>query len=369
MIWRWFEGVAFATLAIVLHLAIFWAQSGEIGEIAGGAGGGSSVTMAGATAEMSALIAEWDDVPEPNQTSAEMTTDQTEQPEDIFAEQMTPLAIGLPMDAPEQPKTSPSVTPPTDAPTTAAVSVATPALQMPQSAEAPAMTAPTTPRAGLVVPSPPTVPIVRKAAVPQIESDPIVQPETKAAESAPAKAPVPQKRPKPPKREVAKAAPAKPKAPTKFKAVAKPQPAQKTSTKTAKLDAKGGTSEEAVPTTVATGTSGGAEAGNSHAAKTSGPNAAEKASLEQIWGGKIRRSVERRKRYPRSSRRSGATQIAMTVGRNGGLVAASIKRGSGHTTLDKAAMKAVKAAAPYAPAPIELSGDQFTFVLQILFKR
>ena len=91
----------------------------------------------------------------------------------------------------------------------------------------------------------------------------------------------------------------------------------------------------------------------------------------QQWGGKIRRGVEEEKRRPRNLRRSGATQIAMTIAQSGGLISARISRSSGYEKLDTAAMNAVKAVtapAPFVAAPDELPYASYKFVLKIVFQ-
>lgn len=91
--------------------------------------------------------------------------------------------------------------------------------------------------------------------------------------------------------------------------------------------------------------------------------------MMRIWGGQIRREVDARKRRPRATRRAGVTRIAMTVGRDGALLAARVQRSSGSSGLDAAALAAVRAAAPFSRAPSELENPQYSFVLPIRFER
>lgn len=380
MIRRWIEAIVFAALAIALHLAIFWAHPDDTGQLAGGAGGESSITMAGANAEMSEMIAEWDKAPDPDQTVDELTPEQPDQPTDVTADAMTLPVMAPPVATEDAPRAAQEIMAPTDAPVAVAAPVPAPTLQSPSAPDAPDMPAQTAPRAGLATPSIQT-PRPPRITAPQMEADPVEPPEPEVAASAPSAAPTPQKKPKPPPQAIAKAAPAKQKAPAKPKAPAKaeapakpkaaqkPKPATKKPPKAVAADATGGASDEAAPAARASGAGGGAEAGGGHAQRNTEGDSVKIANLVQLWGGKIRRGVEKKKRSPRTLRRAGATQIAMTIARSGALVAASISQSSGQSKLDIAAMKAVKAAAPYAPAPAELGGDSYNFVLKIRFER
>lgn len=362
MIWRWIEGVIFAALAIILHLAVFWAQPSATGQTAGGAGGGSTVTMAGASAELTEMIAEWDDAPDVDQTIDKASPDQPDQPDEITAGQMRPPVMKQPTETPQQPPIQSKVTLPIDTPVVSASPAPAPTLQ-PPIVEAPTVTPPAALDSGLATPTGPTTPKAPQFTSPQIDQSIAEPPEPEVAEIAPGKAPAPDRKPTSPKRKVAKTSPKEP------EAQVKPKPTNDLPKKTAEQEATDGNSAEATLASVAAGVGGKAEAGAGQTAKTSNLNAAKKASLEQIWGGQIRRSVERKKRYPRSSRRSGATRIAITVARNGTLIAANISASSGYSGLDKAAISAVKTAAPYSAAPADLTGDKFRFILPVVFKR
>ncbi|MEM7522289.1 MAG: TonB family protein [Pseudomonadota bacterium] len=130
-----------------------------------------------------------------------------------------------------------------------------------------------------------------------------------------------------------------------------------------------GSGTESAQASVAAGSGGGPQDGAGDAAETAGGASSGGAELAKIWGGRIRREVERKKTYPRSLRRSGSVLIAMTVERGGRLMQAKIQESSGSDGLDAAAMTAVKAAAPYVAAPAGLSGTSFKFVLPVVFKR
>lgn len=83
------------------------------------------------------------------------------------------------------------------------------------------------------------------------------------------------------------------------------------------------------------------------------------------WGARIRRSVERRKRYPRGSRASGTVLVQLRVTPNGRLAALQIRRSSGNMALDDAALKAVRRARlPRAPKGLGRKGAMFNLPIR-----
>lgn len=365
MIGRWIEAAIFTALAIALHLAILLAQPADTGQMAGGAGGGSSVTMAGANTAMTEMIAEWDDAPFPHQTIDKMMSEQPDQPTDVATDMMSPPVMAPPVETQDAPAAAQAVTVLTDARIVKTSPNPAPRMQPTTPSDAPGIPTPVTPLAGLAMPivqpapaSPPP-----DATAPQIETALVEAPEPAVATNAPTAAPPPQKRPRPPKRKIAKVAPTKP------KTTQKPKAAAKEPLKAAAFDARNGASPEAAPATRAAGAGGGAEAGDGQAHENTEGDTVRVANLIRQWGSKIRRGVERKKRSPRNLRRTGTTQVAMTIAHSGALMAASISKSSGQSKLDKAAMRAVKSAAPYVPAPAELGGKSQRFVLNIRFEK
>ena len=109
--------------------------------------------------------------------------------------------------------------------------------------------------------------------------------------------------------------------------------------------------------------SGTASTAPSAAATASGTSP---AALSQ-WGGAIRNSIERGKRYPRGTRASGVVRLSIRVGTNGALAGVAIAGSSGDAALDRAALTAVqRARLPAAPNGVA-TGSQ-TFTLPMTFR-
>lgn len=78
-----------------------------------------------------------------------------------------------------------------------------------------------------------------------------------------------------------------------------------------------------------------------------------------------RRKVERvgTLNFPSAARRadlSGSPVIEVALGADGSLVSATIRRGSGHTEIDQAALQILKLASPFEPFPADLAQDYRT---------
>lgn len=107
----------------------------------------------------------------------------------------------------------------------------------------------------------------------------------------------------------------------------------------------------------------GKQAGQSSKGTASGSANTGAADPGQMarWGGAIRSSIERRKRYPGGTRAKGAVSLAITVSSSGALAGLTLARSSGDAALDRAALAAVKAARlPKAPAGIPTGTHRFT---------
>ena len=118
----------------------------------------------------------------------------------------------------------------------------------------------------------------------------------------------------------------------------------------------------------ASGQGGGGDAGVARQQRAATPSANQQQSLTAQWGAQVRRQIERRKRYPRSARgASGTVQVLITVGRDGSLRRVSLSGSSGHSALDEAALRAVRAAGRFPNAPRGLSKPTYTFTLGMRF--
>lgn len=107
---------------------------------------------------------------------------------------------------------------------------------------------------------------------------------------------------------------------------------------------------------------GKSEVGGGTAAKAA-TKTSTKADPKQMarWGGAIRSSIERRKKYPAGTHAKGTVSLAITVANSGALAGLTIAKSSGDARLDRAAMEAVKRARlPKAPAGIPAGSHRFT---------
>jgi protein TonB len=115
-----------------------------------------------------------------------------------------------------------------------------------------------------------------------------------------------------------------------------------------------------------------AGAGGKKAKGRAGTGAATKAKpgnvkkLMASWGGQIRTSIERRKRYPSGTRARGTVTLAISVHTRGQVVGVSVSRSSGVPQIDRAAVAAVKSARIVA-APRGLKAGVHSFTLSMKF--
>ncbi|MEL7466440.1 MAG: TonB family protein [Pseudomonadota bacterium] len=350
---RFLEIGAFVALAAALHLLFFWRDLSG-GEIAGGAGGGATVSMIGANAPMTEMVEAWETAPEAPADIAEMDAPDQPATTEVAVDAMTaPETMEAPdappsdhpvVDAPRPQTAPPAVTaklpPPPEA-------IAPPATEPLAGLALPQSEAPQTPLAP-TAPTAPTQP--ERMALAQIENAPSPERELKA-EAAPDTSPAPRRKPAPPEKPIRRA---------------DPEPAQRAPAS----EAPPSPSEADAPAPqgqTAAGSGGGAQDGATEVSV--GASAAERANMARNWGGEIQRAVQRKAKLPRAARRYGTAKIALTVTRTGALVAASTQKSSGSNGLDAAALAAVKAAAPFSRAPEELESPEYTFVLAIVFKR
>jgi periplasmic protein TonB len=88
------------------------------------------------------------------------------------------------------------------------------------------------------------------------------------------------------------------------------------------------------------------------------------------WGAEIRARIERKKRYPvaaQSRGQVGVVRVALSVRRSGVLQQVRIVGSSGQKLLDRAALRAVRDAAPFPRSPKEIFGKVFKFTLAVRF--
>jgi len=120
----------------------------------------------------------------------------------------------------------------------------------------------------------------------------------------------------------------------------------------------------------AAGSGGAAQAGTAGREAQATVSAGTTKSLLSKWGATIRTRIERRKSYPTAAgRASGSVGLALRVGRDGTLQAASVNRSSGHAALDSAALAAVQRAGKFPAAPPDLTQPSYAFSIAVTFRR
>lgn len=123
------------------------------------------------------------------------------------------------------------------------------------------------------------------------------------------------------------------------------------------------------PAQVASGSGERAKAGSGVKEVAAGPSAAEKSRAQARWAATIQARIARQQRYPRGTRASGRVRVQMTVLASGALGNVGLLASSGEVALDRAAILAVERAAPFPPAPEELSEDWYAVTQWISFER
>lgn len=101
-------------------------------------------------------------------------------------------------------------------------------------------------------------------------------------------------------------------------------------------------------------------------ASDAGPRGDPKA--EARWAAAIRNAIARHQRYPAGARHSGRARVVMTIRRDGALAGLSLAASSGSSALDRAALDAVRRAAPFPPAPDALRQPSFTVGQWVTFE-
>ena len=126
--------------------------------------------------------------------------------------------------------------------------------------------------------------------------------------------------------------------------------------------------QEAVTRQIAAGTANGSNRGSSQALA---PRASDTArqSATAAWAAAIQKSIAHHHIYPRGTNDEGRVRVAMVVLPNGSLASVSVARSSGSAALDKAAVIAVKRAAPFPPAPKGLDDQWYDIGQWISFER
>ena len=168
--------------------------------------------------------------------------------------------------------------------------------------------------------------------------------------------------PKPPQPELAKARPRL--RPLQAQPTANQARRKVTRKTTAPKTAAAKTSQGVKPQKAA-GTGAGKSKGTSSTGAAPGKKQTSSPKLMAQWGGGIRASIERRKRYPTGTRAKGIVTLSIAVHNSGTVAAISVRRSSGVAQIDRAAVDAVKSARiPAAPAGVTAGRYNFTLPMK-----
>lgn len=231
----------------------------------------------------------------------------------------------------------------------AALAMATPATEpgvvvpLDQKEDAPPMAAP----------APVVVPLADAPPMATDQSEPLSEP---FAEQKPELKPAPKPAPKA--------------APKRAVQPAQDKPAKKPAAKPEKPAAKKDPAAKPKPAAKAElgGQDSAAKAGKAGSAKQANLSNSETKALKSGWGSKVRNRIERHKKTPKTGKGlEGTVKLRISVAASGALQGVSVIGSSGHGELDKAALQAVKAAAPFPAAPKGLSDASYSFTLPIRF--
>lgn len=120
----------------------------------------------------------------------------------------------------------------------------------------------------------------------------------------------------------------------------------------------------------ARGAGDGAAAGQGGPAAAGTATTAATASAKAEWGARIRNRIERKKAYPATAKgAAGTATVRLSVDPGGRLLSVTLAKSSGNDALDTAALRAVRAAAPFPAAPKGLGGKAQSFTLPMAFRR
>lgn len=115
----------------------------------------------------------------------------------------------------------------------------------------------------------------------------------------------------------------------------------------------------------------GARATTGVAAQSAVPARAQGSDASQLatWSAAIQSRIARQQRYPRGDHGEGRVRVRMVIERSGALSEVGIAQSSGRAALDRAAVQAVRRAAPFPPAPEGLGEDWYRVAQWMAFRR
>lgn len=102
-----------------------------------------------------------------------------------------------------------------------------------------------------------------------------------------------------------------------------------------------------------------------------GPTAAQVDAAKGEYKRQLLAAMNRHKKYPRIAKSrgwQGKVIIQFNLDRNGNILSKTVVQSSGHSALDKAALKMAEKAAPFPKPPSVLQGDSFNIKVPVPFK-
>ena len=97
----------------------------------------------------------------------------------------------------------------------------------------------------------------------------------------------------------------------------------------------------------------------------------EAAKAMLLYQSAVKQRIQRALRYPRQARRkglTGVTKVQLGIRRNGSLAGAIVVEKSASSVLDRAALNAVRHAAPFGPVPGSIEGATIHMGLDVVFQ-
>jgi protein TonB len=95
----------------------------------------------------------------------------------------------------------------------------------------------------------------------------------------------------------------------------------------------------------------------------------DKLNLTRDWGRKISAYFELHKKYPDNKSKATTVKVSLVLNRRGNIVSVAVAESSGDAAFDNAAVSMIRRSDPVPPPPTELTDDQFSFVLDVNFKK
>ena len=95
----------------------------------------------------------------------------------------------------------------------------------------------------------------------------------------------------------------------------------------------------------------------------------DKQQLTADWGRKISAYFELHKRYPKDKTKATTVKVSLMLNRRGNVVSLEVAESSGDAVFDEAAISMIRRSDPVPLPPAGLTDDQFSFSLDVKFKK